>query len=110
MRFGRCDIFAGLRRTVRALRLSSSPRYRSAHATLAPLFAAETRRDSGTDWCTKNSVPHGVMHLMRRTRATLIYRHSKNLRDLQRMLGHSKLESKVRYLGILVGDTWGMAR
>ncbi|MEY3271797.1 MAG: hypothetical protein RLZZ341_698 [Pseudomonadota bacterium] len=35
---------------------------------------------------------------MRRTKATLIYRRTKNLRAVQLLLGHSKLESTVRYL------------
>jgi len=41
-------------------------------------------------------------HTMRRTKATLIYRHTKNLRAVQLLLGRSKLESTVRYLGIEV--------
>jgi len=43
-------------------------------------------------------------HTMRRTKATLIYKKTKNLRAVQLLLGHSKLESTVRYLGIEVGD------
>jgi site-specific recombinase XerD len=43
-------------------------------------------------------------HLMRRTKATLIYRRTKNLRAVQLLLGHTKLESTVRYLGIEVDD------
>jgi len=43
-------------------------------------------------------------HSMRRTKATLIYRRTKNLRAMQLLLGHSKLESTVRYLGIEVDD------
>ena len=43
-------------------------------------------------------------HTMRRTKATLIYRRTKNLRAVQLLLGHSKLESAVRYLGIEVDD------
>jgi integrase len=43
-------------------------------------------------------------HSMRRTKATLIYRRTKNLRAVQLLLGHTKLESTVRYLGIEVGD------
>ncbi len=38
------------------------------------------------------------------TKATLIYRRTKNLRAVQLLLGHSKLESTVRYLGIEVDD------
>jgi len=41
-------------------------------------------------------------HTMRRTKATLIYRRTKNLRAVQLLLGHTKLESTVRYLGIEV--------
>lgn len=43
-------------------------------------------------------------HTMRRTKATLIYRRTKNLRAVQLLLGHLKLESTVRYLGIEVDD------
>jgi integrase len=43
-------------------------------------------------------------HSMRRTKATLIYKPTKNLRAVQLLLGHSKLESTVRYLGIEVDD------
>jgi integrase len=43
-------------------------------------------------------------HSMRRTKATLIYRRTKNLGAVQLLLGHSKLESTVRYLGIEVDD------
>jgi integrase len=43
-------------------------------------------------------------HSMRRTKVTLIYKRTKNLRAVQLLLGHSKLESIVRYLGIEVDD------
>ena len=43
-------------------------------------------------------------HSTRRTKATLIYRRTRNLRAVQLLLGHSKLESTVRYLGIDVDD------
>ncbi|MCK0509576.1 tyrosine-type recombinase/integrase [Aromatoleum buckelii] len=43
-------------------------------------------------------------HSMRRTKATLIYKRTKNLRAVQLLLGHSKLASTVRYLGIEVDD------
>ena len=43
-------------------------------------------------------------HTMRRTKATLIYKRTKNLRAVQILLGHTKLESTVRYLGIEVDD------
>jgi integrase len=43
-------------------------------------------------------------HSLRRTKAVLIYRRSGNLRAVQLLLGHSKIESTVRYLGIEVDD------
>ncbi|SDC78293.1 Phage integrase family protein [Paraburkholderia lycopersici] len=48
-------------------------------------------------------------HTVRRTKASLIYRRTKNLRAVQWFFGHSKLESTVRYLGIEVGDAFEMA-
>lgn len=43
-------------------------------------------------------------HSLRRTKAVLIYRRTGNLRAVQLLLGHSKIESTVRYLGIEVDD------
>jgi len=43
-------------------------------------------------------------HSLRRTKASLIYKRTKNLRAVQILLGHTKLESTVRYLGIDVDD------
>ena len=48
-------------------------------------------------------------HTMRRTKATLIYRQTKNLRAVQLLLGHSKLDSTVRYLGIEIDDALEMS-
>jgi len=48
-------------------------------------------------------------HSMRRTKASLIYRKTKNLRAVQLLLGHSKIESTVRYLGIDVDDALELA-
>jgi integrase len=55
-----------------------------------------------------NPAPYGT-HRLRRTKAALIYRRTKNLRAVQLLLGHSKLENTVRYLGIEVDDTLEMA-
>ena len=54
--------------------------------------------DAGLD-----SVVYGT-HSMRRTKAAQIYRKTGNLRAVQLLLGHTKLESTVRYLGIEVDD------
>ncbi|MCO1374042.1 tyrosine-type recombinase/integrase [Burkholderia multivorans] len=48
-------------------------------------------------------------HTMRRTKVSLIYRGTKNLRAAQLLLGHTKLESTVHYLGIELGDVLEMA-
>lgn len=46
---------------------------------------------------------------MRRTKASLFYRRTKNLRAVQLLLGHTKLESTVCYLGIEVDDALEVA-
>ncbi len=43
-------------------------------------------------------------HSMRRTKAAQIYRKTGNLRAVQLLLGHTKIETTVRYLGIEVDD------
>ncbi|MFO1393901.1 MAG: tyrosine-type recombinase/integrase [Steroidobacteraceae bacterium] len=54
--------------------------------------------------------PHGYgTHSMRRTKATLIYRRTRNLRAVQLLLGHTKIESTVRYLGVEVDDALEIA-
>ena len=46
---------------------------------------------------------------MRRTKATLIYRKTGNLRAVQLLLGHSKIDSTVLYLGVEVEDALALA-
>jgi integrase len=48
-------------------------------------------------------------HSLRRTKAALIYRRTGNLRAVQLLLGHTKIESTVRYLGIEVDDALAIA-
>jgi integrase len=48
-------------------------------------------------------------HSLRRTKATLIYRRTGNLRAVQLLLGHTKIESTARYLGVEVDDALRMA-
>jgi site-specific recombinase XerD len=55
-----------------------------------------------------NSAAYGTRTL-RRTKASLIHRRTKNLRAVQLLLDHSKLESTVRYLGIEVDGALEMA-
>jgi integrase len=48
-------------------------------------------------------------HSMRRTKVAQIYKKTGNLRAVQLLLGHTKLETTVRYLGIEVDDTLSIA-
>jgi integrase len=48
-------------------------------------------------------------HTMRRTKVSLIYKRTKNLRAIQLLLGHTKLDSTVRYLGVEVDDALELA-
>jgi integrase len=48
-------------------------------------------------------------HSMRRSKVSMIYKKTKNLRAVQILLGHSKLDSTVRYLGIEVDDALDLA-
>jgi integrase len=43
-------------------------------------------------------------HSLRRTKPTLIYKRTKNIRAIQLLLGHSELESTVRHLGVEIDD------
>jgi len=55
-----------------------------------------------------DSAVHGT-HSLRRTKASLIYRRTTNLRAVQILLGHTKLESTIQYLGIEVDDALELA-
>jgi integrase len=85
------------------------------------LFTGRRRTDSSlstrqyarllSDWLTNILLdPHMFgTHSLRRTKATLIYRRTGNLRAVQLLLGHTKIESTVRYLGIEVDDALAIA-
>ena len=64
-----------------------------------------------SDWLVSVGLdPHLYgTHSLRRTKATLIYRRTGNLRAVQLLLGHTKIESTVRYLGIEVDDALAIA-
>lgn len=63
------------------------------------------------DWVTAIGLePSGYgTHSMRRTRAAEIYRKTGNLRAVQLLLGHTKVDSKVRYLGVELEDALSIA-
>ncbi|MDG2404718.1 MAG: tyrosine-type recombinase/integrase, partial [Paracoccaceae bacterium] len=48
-------------------------------------------------------------HSLRRTKAALIYRKTGNLRAVQLLLGHTKVDSTVRYLGVELEDALSIA-
>lgn len=64
-----------------------------------------------SDWLASIDLDQHVFgtHSLRRTKATLIYRRTGNLRAVQLLLGHRKIESTVRYLGIEVDDALAIA-
>ncbi|GAM68050.1 phage integrase [Vibrio sp. JCM 19236] len=58
------------------------------------------------EWAQKlglNADYYGT-HSMRRTKATLVYERTKNIRAVQILLGHSKLDNTIRYLGVELED------
>ncbi|GAM57268.1 phage integrase [Vibrio ishigakensis] len=58
------------------------------------------------NWASKlglNADNYGT-HSMRRTKATLIYARTKNIRAVQLLLGHTKLDNTIRYLGVELED------
>jgi integrase len=60
--------------------------------------------------CSIATVLHArPTHSLQRTKATLIYRRTGNLRAVQLIPGHTKIESTVRYLGIEVDDALAIA-
>ena len=48
-------------------------------------------------------------HSLRRTKASIIYKRTGNLRAVQILLGHTKIESTVRYLGVDIEDALTLA-
>jgi integrase len=63
------------------------------------------------DWINGIGLDHCLFgtHSLRRTKATLIYRRTGNLRAVQLLLGHTKIESTARYLGIELDDALAIA-
>ena len=64
--------------------------------------------ESWASWVGLDPASYGT-HSLRRTKATLIYRRTKNIRAVQLLLGHTNLDSTVRYLGIEIDDALEMS-
>jgi len=81
-------------------RVSSSPHISTRqYARIVEGWVSDIGLDSGL---------YGT-HSLRRTKPTLIYKRTQNLRAVQLLLGHTKLESTVRYLGVEVDDALEIA-
>ena len=99
----------------RRLRESRRQEARRIYVYRPPRFGTEhhheTVRAAVSEWIASIGLdPHLFgTHSLRRTKATLIYRRTGNLRAVQLLLGHTKIESTVRYLGIEVDDALAIA-
>jgi len=81
-------------------RVSSSPHISTRqYARIVEGWVSDIGLDSGL---------YGT-HSLRRTKPTLIYKRTQNLRAVQLLLGYTKLESTVRYLGVEVDDALEIA-
>lgn len=63
------------------------------------------------EWVTGIGLPRAEYgtHSLRRTKASIIYKATGNLRAVQILLGHSKIENTVRYLGVDIDDALALA-
>lgn len=55
-----------------------------------------------------NTEDYGT-HSLRRTKASILYKQTGNLRAVQILLGHTRIESTVRYLGVDVEDALALS-
>ena len=71
----------------------------------------DKRKPVGPKWVGSAGLDSRLFgtHSLRRTKSTVIYRRTGNLRAVQLLLGHTKIESTVRYLGIEVDDALAIA-
>jgi len=106
-----CDL---LRLRVSDLRMGAEIRSRAKiiqRKTGKPVQFEITKARIVEGWVTSIDLPRSsyATHSMRRTKATLIYRKTGNLRAVQLLLGHSKIDSTVLYLGVEVEDALALA-
>ena len=78
----------------RSIRLSNQPISYSYYRSIIRIWAEQLGLDSGL---------YGT-HSMRRTKATLVYARTKNIRAVQLLLGHTKIDNTIRYSGIEIED------
>ena len=90
---------------MRDRRIEAPTSSRAGSTTRLILRRANTARivHGWTESAGMESSAYGT-HSLRRTKAAQIYRKTGNLRAVQLLLGHTKIESTVRYLGIEVDD------
>jgi integrase len=96
---------------IRAAELKADDYLFPSRLRLSPHLSTRQYARIVATWVTEIGLDAGAYgtHTKRRTRASLIYRRTKNLRAVQLLLGHTKLESTVRYLGVEVDDALEMA-
>ena len=84
---------------------SGDPLFPSRKSSGKPMSVRQYARvvDGWVSMIGLDPIEYGT-HSMRRSKAALIYRRTGNMRAVQLLLGHTKLESTVRYLGIEVDD------
>jgi integrase len=79
---------------------------------IMPIISARgSMPGSSTKWVTGIGLrkeDYGT-HSLRRTKASIIYKQTGNLRAVQILLGHTKIESTVRYLGVDIEDALALA-
>lgn len=94
-----------------AARLASDNYLFPSRVAKSPHLSTRQYARIGAGWTASIGLdPTGYdTHTMRRPKATLLYRRTNNLRAVQLLLGHTKLESTVRYLGIEVDDALEIA-
>lgn len=63
------------------------------------------------EWVIAIGLPHEEFgtHSLRRTKASILYKATGNLRAIQILLGHSKIENTVRYLGVDIDDALSLS-